>query len=341
MFIDLRSDTVTRPSQAMREAIYAADVGDDVFGDDPTVHLLEQKAADLFGMEAALYLTSGTMGNLVALLTHCQRGDAAILGANSHILNYEGGGLSALGGILPLAADDSRGCVTPQSVAGHCRPSNVHFAPATLLCLENTHNACGGLALSPEDMGPTVRIARQYGLKIHLDGARLFNAAVAWGSPVNAYSSLVDSVQICLSKGLGAPMGSLLCGTKEFVTRARMWRKKVGGGLRQSGIVAAAGVYALDHNIPRLHDDHENARRLAAMLTEGGIDVEHNAKPTNMVYFKVPEGTAEILCGRCTARKLLIGAAGAERIRLVTHLDVSPEQVQEAATILLEEVKSL
>lgn len=338
--IDLKSDTVTRPSQGMRKAMAEAEVGDDVYHEDPTVHRLEEKGASLTGKEAALYLTSGTMGNIVALLTHCCRGDAAIVGADSHILNYEGGGLAALGGILPLAADDSSGIIPPEEVVRFCKPSNVHFAPVTLLCLENTHNRCGGLALSPEEMEKTADQARKCGLLVHLDGARVFNAAAAWDVGVDAYGTLVDSVQICLSKGLGAPVGSLLCGTREFVERARFWRKKVGGGLRQAGIIAAAGLYAFEHNLPRLKEDHENAALLGSLLAEGGIEVERNAKPTNMVYFRIPVSVSETLPRRCAARGVLFNAAGPGRVRLVTHLDVSREQAAAAAGIILEEVSS-
>lgn len=339
--IDLRSDTVTRPTPAMRQAMAEAVVGDDVYGDDPTVHRLEKKAAELLGKEAALYLTSGTMGNLVALLTHCTRGDAAILGTNSHILNYEGGGLSALGGVLAISADDSTGIIDPDDVRAHCRPSNVHFAPAKLLCLENTHNRCGGLALSPEQMAPAASAAHEQGLVVHLDGARLFNAAVAWDRQAKEYGTLVDSVQICLSKGLGAPMGSLLCGTGEFVDRARFWRKRVGGGLRQAGIVAAAGLYALEHNIEQLRVDHEHAAILAAALGEGGLAVEENPKGTNMIYFAVPAEKTDILCDRCAQRGVLISAAAPGRVRLVTHCDISKEEAEEAGQVLLEEARAL
>ncbi|NLB84393.1 MAG: threonine aldolase, partial [Synergistaceae bacterium] len=224
----------------------------------------------------------------------------------------------------------------PEEVSRFCRPSNVHFAPATLLCMENTHNRCGGLALSPEQMKQTTDQARKYGLLVHLDGARVFNAAAAWNIGVDVYGTLVDSVQICLSKGLGAPVGSLLCGTREFVERARFWRKRVGGGLRQAGIIAAAGLYAFKHNLSRLKEDHQNAALLASLLAEGGIKVEQNAKPTNMVYFRVP--AAETLSGRCAARGVQFNVAGPGRIRLVTHLDVSKEQAETAAKIILEEV---
>lgn len=336
--VDLKSDTVTKPSEEMRKAMYAAEVGDDVYGEDPTVNRLEETAAALTGMEAALFLPSGTMGNLVAVLTHCGRGDGAVLGADCHILNYEGGGLAALGSVVPLVADDSSGLISPEEVRRHCRPSNVHFAPARLLCLENTHNRRGGLALSPEAVRASAEEAHSLGLSVHIDGARIFNASTAWNCSVKKYAESVDSLQFCISKGLGAPVGSLLCASGSFIDAARHWRKRLGGGLRQSGILAAAGIYALEHNIDRLREDHENAELLAHLLSEGRvIDVEHNEKPTNMVYCGVPEGTCVDLHLRCAARGVLFNGVSENRFRLVTHLDVSREQVTQAAAIILEE----
>lgn len=336
--IDLKSDTVTRPSKAMRQAMFEAEVGDDVYCEDPTVNRLQEKAASMTGKEAALFLPSGTMGNLVAVLTHCGRGDGAILGINSHIYYYEGGGLAALGGVVPLTADDSAGLIPSSEIERNCRPVNVHFAPAKLLCVENTHNKCGGLALSPAQMKVTTDAARKNGLAIHIDGARIFNAAAAWTCDVREYASLVDSIQFCLSKGLGAPIGSMLCGSAEFIARALHWRKKVGGGLRQAGIIAAGGLYALENNIGRLAEDRENGAMIASMLSAGGLEVEKNPKPTNMVYFHVPPAAADDLHVRCAARGVLFNAAAGGRIRLVTHIDVSREQAARAAEIILEEI---
>ena len=338
--VDLKSDTVTRPSREMRQAMFDAEVGDDVYGEDPTVNRLEETAARMTGKEAALFLTSGTMGNLVSVLTHCGRGDGAVLGRNSHIYFFEGGGLAALGGIVPLTADDSSGVIHPEEVERNCRPENVHFAPAKLLCVENTHNLCGGLAVSPGQMKAATDMARRHGLSVHMDGARVFNAAAAWDCPVTEFTSQVDTVQFCLSKGLGAPVGSMLCGSADFIAKARHWRKKVGGGLRQSGIIAAAGLYALENNVSRLAEDHRNAALLASILSEGGLEVEKNPKPTNMVYFHVPEEAAKDLHVRCEARGVLFNAASGGRIRVVTHIDVSREQVAAAAEIILEEVFS-
>ncbi len=335
--IDLRSDTVTRPSEGMRRAMYEAEVGDDVYCEDPTVRRLEERMAGMAGHEDALFATSGTMGNLVALLTHCNRGDAAILGSECHILFFEGGGLSALGGILPLIADDATGVPDAGQVAAHCRASNVHVAPAKLLCVENTHNRRGGTASSPEEIAGVVRVAREKGLAVHMDGARVFNAAAAWNVGVDAFAKQVDSVQICLSKGLGAPVGSVICGSRDFIGRARHWRKKVGGGLRQVGVLAAAGLYAVEHNIARLPEDHANAARIAEILRDGGIEVQPVRKPTNMVYFSVANAAA--LASRCAALGILFNPADESRIRLVTHLDVTSENAVRAAECIVREAR--
>ncbi len=336
--IDLKSDTVTKPSKAMREAMFNAEVGDDVYGEDPTVNLLQEKAAAIAGMEASVFLPSGTMGNLAAILAHCGRGEGAIIGSNSHIYINEGGGLAALGGVVPLTADDSSGLIPPSETEANCRPVNVHFAPAKLLCLENTHNKCGGLASSPAQMKVSADAARKHGLAVHVDGARIFNAAAAWKCDVREYTSLADSIQCCLSKGLGAPIGSMLCGSKAYITKALHWRKKLGGGLRQAGIMAAAGIYALDNNIARLREDHENAALLAAGLSDGGLEVEKISVPTNMVYFHVPPAAAGDLHLRCAQKGLLFNGASGGRIRLVTHIDVSREQALKAVEIILGEV---
>ncbi len=335
--IDLKSDTVTRPSERMREIMSKAEVGDDVYGEDPSVNSLQEKAAAILGMEAAIFLPSGTMGNLVAILAHCGRGEGAIIGKNSHIYINEGGGLAALGGVVPLTADDSSGLIPPSEIEENCRPVNVHFAPAKLLCIENTHNRCGGLALSPEQMKETTDSARKNGLSVHIDGARIFNAAAAWDCDVKEFASQADSIQFCLSKGLGAPIGSILCGQEDYIGRALHWRKKLGGGLRQAGIMAAAGIYALENNIDRLREDHENAVLIAEGLSAGGLEVEKIEVPTNMVYFHVPQDAADLHV-RCREKGLLFNAASDGRIRLVTHIDVSREQVLEAVDVILQEV---
>lgn len=331
---------MTRPSAAMRKAMAEAVVGDDVYGEDPTIRRLEETAAELTGQEAALFVTSGTQGNLVSLLCHCRRGEGAILGNQSHIFNYEGGGLAALGGIMPLPVGDSGGLPDIDSILGWVRPSNVHFAPARLLCLESTHNREGGIAVAPMAFRKVATVARDHGLAVHLDGARIFNAAVAWEMDVKTYTGVVDSVQLCLSKGLGAPVGSLVCGGKDFIETARHWRKVLGGGMRQAGVLAAAGLLALKENVARLAEDHENAAVLAERLAESEfLSVEACPKRTNMVYFGIrKEGlTAVELSSRCRLKGVLFNPVNPKRARLVTHLDVTRGDVREAARIIMEE----
>ena len=341
--IDLKSDTVTKPSAEMRKVMSEAEVGDDVYGEDPTVLRLEKTAAELLGKEAALYVTSGTQGNLVSILTHCSRGDGAILGRGSHIMGNEGGGLCALGGIVPISADDSNGLPDLAELDKILPPTdNVHLARAALLCLENTHNRCGGHASSPEEISVLAGWARKRGLPVHMDGARLFNAAVAQGVKPSDLVKDVDSVQICLSKGLGAPMGSLICASSDFIREARFWRKKVGGGLRQAGIVASAGLFALSRNVDRLADDHANALEIASILKEGGVRALEVARPTNMAYFSVSdEKRADKLHDACLRRRVLFGKTAPDTFRLVTHLDVSREQAVTAAKIIVEEYRAL
>jgi len=334
--IDLRSDTVTRPTDGMRRAIAGAEVGDDVFGEDPTVRRLEESTAALLGKEAGLFVASGTMGNLVALLAHAGRGDEIILGDLSHTFLYEVGGCAGLGGIhphvLPTRADGTLG---PAAVEAAIRdPSNVHFPRTRVVCLENTHNRCGGIALSPSYCDDIARLARKHGLAVHLDGARLFHAAIAQGVSPSDLSRGADSVAICLSKGLGAPVGSVVCGARGFIDRARWMRKAVGGGMRQAGILAAAGLYALEHHIERLSEDHANAAYLAAGIDAlDGLSCEQAAGGpwTNLVYFDIdgpgigqPDLTAAALVERLRARGVLALPLGAARprIRMVTHLDV-------------------
>ena len=338
--IDLRSDTVTQPDATMRGRIAAAELGDDVFGEDPTVIRLEALAAELTGKAKGLFVTSGTQGNLVALLTHCGRGDAALVGRDSHIHYYEGGGLAVLGGIMPYALDDSAGIPSAEAVEAQILPSNVHYAPRRLLCLENTHNRCGGLAVPPERFLAVASAARKGGLRLHLDGARLFNACERWGVPATTYTTAVDSVQLCLSKGLGAPAGSLLCGEAGFIDTARHWRKRLGGGLRQAGILAAAGLDALTRNRGRLARDHENAARLAALLAAGGLRVEENPWRTNMVFFTPPADTiaAAELVRRCEAAGVRLLTMGPARIRAVLHLDVRDGDTQRAAQVIVRAV---
>lgn len=340
---DLRSDTVTRPCAVMRKAMAEAPVGDDVYVEDPTVIELEREGARLLGMEASLFAASGTMGNLLALLSHCQRGEGAVIGMRSHIFKYEAGGMAALGGIMPLPVDDAEGLPPLESFLSLCYDGrDVHQVRTRLLCLENTHNACGGRALSPEEMEPLCQAAREKGVLLHLDGARLFNASVAWGVAPARYGSLVDSVQICLSKGLGAPVGSLLCGPQELIVKARKWRKALGGGMRQAGILAAAGLVALRSRIDRLAEDHEKARRLASILRDSAVDLMDVPNGTNMIYFRLPrEGLETAFIEACRSRGVLVGKAGPALIRIVTHLDVPSVAVEEIGKSLVEAVQSL
>ncbi len=318
-WIDLRSDTVTRPTPAMRDAMHDAEVGDDVYGEDPTVNALEAEAAELLGKQAGLYVASGTQSNLIALLTHCQRGDEYIAGATSHTYQFEGGGGAALGGIqpqtLPFSAD---GTLDLAAVEALVKPADVHFANTKLVCLENTQ---GGKASGPSYFAEARQMVDRHDLRLHLDGARLFNAVVAEGCAPADITSHCDSVSICLSKGLGAPVGSVLVGDAEFIRSARRWRKMVGGGMRQAGVIAAAGRYALSHHIERLAEDHEKARLIAAAVNDRyqGAAQQH----TNMVFVNLPDAELKKLLDHFSTQQIRV-----TRARWVTHLDVSFEDVE-------------
>jgi len=355
-WIDLRSDTVTRPTEGMRRAIAAAPVGDDVFEEDPTVRKLEEQMAERLGKESGLFVASGTMGNLVAFLTHAGRGDEVLLGDLSHTFLYEAGGSAALGGIHPRTVPNRPdGTLAVADLERAVRTENVHFPRTRLLCLENTQNRCGGAVLPPESLEDAAAFARRHRLSIHLDGARLFNAAVALGVPPASLAECADSVMVCLSKGLGAPVGSVLCGSRGFIAEARRARKIVGGGMRQVGILAAAGLYALDHHIARLAEDHEAARRLAEGIARiDGLFCPQSGPPTgaawtNLVYVRLdrsavedPDVTAVILCSRLRDRGILAlpsGTEPAEEIRLVTHLDICQEDIENTLTALRSAVR--
>lgn len=314
--IDLRSDTVTRPSQAMLSAMLAAETGDDVYGDDPTVNALEARAAQLTGKEAALFLPTGTQANLIALLCHCQRGEEYIVGQLAHNYKYEAGGAAVLGSIQPqpiLAAAD--GTLPLDVVAQFIKPDDFHFAMTKLLSLENTHN---GKVLPIAYLKDAWEFTRQHKLALHVDGARIFNASVALGVELEALTRYCDTLTICLSKGLGTPVGSLLCGSAEYIQRARRWRKMTGGAMRQSGILAAAGLYALEHNVARLQDDHDNAAWLAEQLKAIGVDVSR--QDTNMVFVRLPDAQIEPLKAWMKQQNILISTGAVTR--LVTHLDI-------------------
>jgi len=331
--IDLRSDTVTHPTDAMRLAMYEAEVGDDVFGEDPTVNRLETMAAQKMGKEAALFTVSGTMSNLVAVLTHTQHGNEIILGSEAHIFLNEVGGAAALGGLMMRTiTNDADGRLPLVDIEMAVRDKNIHYPETTLLCLENTHNRCGGAVLTPEYTDSVVQLAHRHGIKVHLDGARIFNAAVALGVPAVELTAGVDSVGFCLSKGLSAPVGSVLCGSKEFIGRARKKRKMLGGGMRQAGIIAAAGIVALETMIDRLAEDHANARKLAAGLTQiRGITLAQEKVPTNIVIFDLAQSfpVAEFIT-KLASHGVKVIRFGNHRLRAVTHRMVSPDDIDYA-----------
>jgi threonine aldolase len=339
--IDLRSDTVTKPTPAMREAMARAEVGDDVYGEDPTVNRLEALAAERLGKEAALFLVSGTMGNLVALLTHCGRGDEVILGDRSHTFLYEQGGMAALGGIVPYTIPNQPdGTLRLADVEGAIRGDNVHFPRSRLVCLENTHNVCNGTPLTPAYVAAVGELAHAHGLAVHVDGARLFNAAAALDVPVRDLVRDVDSVQFCLSKGLSAPVGSMLCGDRAFIDAARRARKVVGGGMRQAGVIAAAGIVALERMADRLAEDHVHARRLAEGLAEiPGLEVA--PVHSNIVYFGLTEAvekSAAQVVAELEAHNVRLLGRGGRQFRAVTHYWVTGEDVEHALAALREVV---
>jgi threonine aldolase len=339
-YIDLRSDTVTRPTAEMRHAMAHAEVGDDVFGDDPTVKRLEALAAERVGKPAALFVPSGTMGNLAALLAHCERGREVIVGDQAHIYWYEAGGASALGGLIyhpvPTAAD---GTLALNDLASAIRPShgNPHFAPAGAVCLENTHNRMGGVVLTPEYSASVARFAAEHALPVHLDGARIFNAAVALGRPVTDWTAHATSVQFCLSKGLGAPIGSILAGPEDFIHQAWRIRKMLGGGMRQVGVVAAAGIVALETMVERLAEDHANARQMADGLAAiDGVSILARAE-TNIVIFEPPPAwDPAAFITAAEARGILLTSFGGRRIRAMTHADVSRDDCLGACEVIAQ-----
>ncbi len=319
--IDMRSDTVTQPTAAMRRAMAEAEVGDDVYGDDPTVNALQDKAAKLLGKEAGLFLSSGTQSNLCATLAHCHRGDEIIVGNSYHIFRDEAGGAAVLGGVMmaPVSTTAS-GAMRPDDIAATVKPDDAHCAISRLLCLENT---VAGHVQSTETINELAGVGHAHGLAVHLDGARLMNAVVKLGTPAAKLVAGVDTVSLCLSKGLGTPAGSVLVGPSDFIKRAHRMRKLVGGGMRQIGVLAAAGIHALNHHVDRLEDDHENALQLAERLAQvKAIHVEPDLVETNMVFITLPDGAADGLRAHLAARGILLGG-GSKRIRLVTHLDIT------------------
>ena len=334
--IDLRSDTVTTPCDGMRRAMMDAEVGDDVYEEDPTVKQLERKLAEMAGQEAGLFFPSGTQSNLVALLSHCQRGDEYIVAQNAHTYRFEAGGAAVLGSIQPQPLEcEADGTIDLDKVAAAIKADDFHFARTRLLALENT---IGGQVIPLDYLARAESLARANGLGIHLDGARVFNAAVALGVQLAQITRRFDSVSICLSKGLGAPVGSVLCANDEIIRRARRWRKMVGGGMRQVGMLAAAGLYALQHNIERLGNDHARAQRLADELTRlDGVEVRGAKAHTNMVFAALPCQDLAALREYARSRALLLGTATATGgIRLVTHRQIDDRDITETVRIIAD-----
>lgn len=344
-YIDLRSDTVTKPTPEMRAAMANAEVGDDVYGDDPTVNRLQEMAAEITAQEAGLFVASGTMGNLAAVLAHCQRGDEVILGKEAHTYRYEAGGVSVLGGVhscqLPNQPD---GSIALEDIEGAIRADDPHQPVTRLIALENTHNRCGGTVQSVEYTRQVAEFAHARGLKVHLDGARIFNAATALGVPVKELTGGVDSVTFCLSKGLSAPVGSVLCGSKAFIKKAHRARKLLGGGMRQAGVLAAAGIVALENMVSRLGQDHVRARTLAEGLSENRFLVLDAGTPaTNMVFMNLSDDismSAAEVAEKMKEHGVLVGVAGPRRFRLVTHCWIEDEGVERAVDAFSEVLKN-
>ncbi|WP_069365838.1 low-specificity L-threonine aldolase [Salisediminibacterium beveridgei] len=328
--IDLRSDTVTKPTDVMRRAAFEAEVGDDVYGEDPNVNALEQEAAHMLGKEDALFVTSGTQGNQIAALVHCQPGQEVILEADSHIFLYEGAGISALAGVQPRTIKGERGAMNPSDVEAAIRGDDIHFPETGMIAIENTHNKAGGAVVPLSNMWTIHQLAKAYDIKVHLDGARLFNAAVAAGEPVSAFAGYTDTVQFCLSKGLGAPAGSIIAGSADFIKQARKWRKRLGGGMRQAGILAAPARVALRDHVTRLADDHRLARQLATGLDQmTGLSVT-NQVDTNIIMVDVSESglSNEDWINGLKERGIQVGAMGPGVLRFVTHLDIHEDDIE-------------
>jgi threonine aldolase len=329
-FIDLRSDTVTKPSPGMRKAIFEAEVGDDVLGDDPTVKRLEQMVANLLGKEEAVFVPSGTMGNQVCLRSLTSPGDEVILDLNSHIYNYEVGAASALSGLQLHPLKGEKGILSAEQITEAIRPDNIHHPPTALIVVENTHNRAGGTIYPLEEIQKIHKVAQEHNIKMHLDGARLWNASVATGIPMSEYAKYFDSISVCLSKGLGAPIGSVVSGNSEFIIKARKNRKMFGGGMRQVGIIAAAGIYAIKNNVKHLAEDHKNARILAEGLAKlKGIYIDMETVQTNMVILEIKDKTRDALwlVEKLKEKDILTLPFGKMKMRLVTHLDVNEEDI--------------
>lgn len=344
-WIDLRSDTVTKPTEAMRAAMAQAEVGDDVYGEDPTVNRLQALAAEMVGMQAAIFVPSGTMGNLAALLAHCDRGEEVIVGDRAHTYIFEAGGVSALGGLHTFSVPNNPdGSMDLQAIQSAIRADDAHYPHTGCIALENTHNLCGGNYLSADYTRAVAELARAHGIRLHIDGARIFNAAVAQGILVRELTAPADSVTFCLSKGLSAPVGSMICGSRAFIEKVHRVRKQLGGGMRQAGVLAAAGIVALESMVERLAEDHRRARHLAEALDPiDGVTVETKQPPTNMVYLRLEdpsERAAQDLVNGLAGNGIRINPPRGGRIRLVTHYwidDASLDKTIECIRQLLED----
>ncbi|TYS18680.1 low-specificity L-threonine aldolase [Rossellomorea vietnamensis] len=340
--IDLRSDTVTKPTKEMREAALNARVGDDVYGEDPAVNDLEQTAAKLLGKEAALFVTSGTQGNQIAVLTHCNPGNEVIMEAESHIFYYESGAISAFAGVQPRTLKGIRGAMDPLEVEGAIREDDQHFPETSLICIENTHNRTGGAIVPSSNMKEIYTIAQKNHIPVHVDGARLFNAASALGVPLTEFTQYCDTVQVCLSKGLGAPVGSIIAGSEAFIKKARKWRKRLGGGLRQAGIIAAPGLYALNHMRERLAEDHKNAVLLSEGLSSIPSLTIANNVDTNIVVAEVSAlgMTSAEFTSLLKKEGILTVTFGPSLVRFTTHLDVSKDDIEKTIAVVRKLVES-
>ena len=339
MPIDLRSDTITQPTPAMREAMASADVGDDAFGEDPTVAQLEARVAEMLGKEEAVFTPSGTMANQLALRVHTEPGDEILIDGNAHIYYYEAGGPAALAGVMCRCLPGVRGIFTVGDLKASLRPADQHFSPTKLVCVENTHNRGGGSVWPLERIQEIEEVSRRNGLRLHLDGARLWNASIATGIPERDYAAHFDSVSVCFSKGLGAPIGSALCGSRELIQRARRFRKMLGGGMRQAGIIAAGALHALDHHRTRLAEDHANARTLATELNKvPGLAVDPSSVQTNIVLIRVQHYPASELARKLDQAGVRVFAVGPDTVRAVTSLMVTSADIAQAVKIFSDTV---
>ncbi|WP_404346412.1 low-specificity L-threonine aldolase [Sutcliffiella horikoshii] len=340
--IDVRSDTVTKPTKEMRKASYEAEVGDDVYGEDPTVTLLEEKAAEILGKEAALFVTSGTQGNQIAVLTHCRPGNEILLEEESHIFYYESGAVAALAGVQTRTIPGVNGIMNPQDIESAIRGEDQHFPETGLICIENTHNRAGGAVVPVSNMAEIYEVAQRYSIPVHVDGARLFNAAASSGTPIQEFTKHCDTVQICLSKGLGAPVGSIIAGSNDFIKRARKWRKRLGGGLRQVGIIAAPGLIALTQMTERLSEDHDNATFLADGIRGISPLKIVNSVDTNIVVLDVSGlgMKAEQFVEELKEKGVLAVTFGPTLVRLTTHFDVGRGDMERIISVIDEIVKT-